>query len=129
MYSIELTRDLFRPAVTVPGSPIAGEDFNITCRLDGVVERLVVGIVTLAWFLPSSGTPGIQTRDGTAYTIPLQFTPVVTSNADTYECVVRIQGIPSLTVSETQGELLLVQSNVMLYKNIVISSVVHILFC
>ena len=110
LYLIELTRDLFMPDIIVPYIPTAGENFNITCRLDGVVERLVVGTVTLAWFFPPAGTPGIQTRDGTAYTIPLQFTPVVTSNADTYECAVRIQGIPSLTVVEIQREVLHVQS-------------------
>ena len=127
LYSTEFARDLFTPAIIVPVTPTAGEDFNITCRLDGVVERLVVGIVTLGWFLPPAGTPGMQTRDGTAYTISLQFTPVVTSNTGTYECVARIQNIPSLTVLESQGGDLLVQSNVML--RIVTSFVVHILFC
>ena len=114
MYSIDLTRELFTPTVIVPRIPTAGEDFTITCRLDGVVERLVVGTVTLGWFLPPGGTPGMQTRDGTAYTIPLQFTPVMTMNAGTYRCVTEIQGIPSLNVFEVQGEVMRVQSNVML---------------
>ena len=115
LYSIELTHDLFTPAIIVSHNPTAGEQFNITCRLDGVVERLAVGTVSLSWLNPPAGTPGMQTRDGSAYTKQLQFTPVVvTSNAAAYMCVAQIQGISSLNVTVLQEEVLLVQSNFML---------------
>ena len=58
----------------------------MTCRLDGVVERLVMTTVLLAWASPPGGVEGILANDGAAFIRPLTFTPVTTSDANNYQC-------------------------------------------
>ena len=109
---IVLSDHLFEPTVIVPGTPTAGEDFIVTCRLDGVVERLVVGRINL--ILPGANLLG-QTPIGTPIVVTQQFTPVTTSDAKLYSCVASVSGTTSGIFFESTivGELF-VQSNAML---------------
>ena len=94
--------------------PTAGDNFNIICKLDGVVERLVSGTsVSLSFFNPPGGAPGDQSQDGSAYIIPRIFTPGKTSDVGTYTCIATAV-IPSLGafLSFANGRILQIQSNV-----------------
>ena len=84
---IALIDNLFGSAVIVPGTPTAGEDFNITCRLDGVVERLVVGRVYIFF---AGALKHVQTPTGGPVILLQQFTPVTTFAAAIYICAVYV---------------------------------------
>ena len=74
--------------------PTAGDNFNIICRLDGVVERLVGTLaVTLSFPNPPGGAPGDQSRDGLAYIRPRFFNPGMTDDVGVYTCLAVV--IPS----------------------------------
>ena len=108
-----LSNNLFTPAVIIPGAPTAGDDFNIICRLDGVVERLVgTPVVTLSFVNPPGGEPGEQAHYGTAYIRPRIFNPGKTSDVGTYTCFAVV--IPSTGgyFGRTASETLQIQSNV-----------------
>ena len=82
-----LSNAVFTPRVIIPGVPTAGDNFNIICRLDGVVERLAVTpIVFLTFANPPGGTPGDQSQDGSAYNLPRIFNPGMTDDVGTYRC-------------------------------------------
>ena len=84
-----LSNAVFTPHVIIPGVPTAGDNVNIICRLDGVyiVERLAVTpTVVLTFTSPPGGTAGDQSQDGSAYTRPCIFTPVMTDDVGTYTC-------------------------------------------
>ena len=84
---VALSHDLFAPDITIPGIPTAGDNFNIICRLDGVVERLVsTPLVFLSFSNPPGGASGDQSHDGSAYIIPRIFNPGETSDVGTYLC-------------------------------------------
>ena len=90
-HHVALSNDLFIPDIIIfPGIPTAGEDFTMICRLDGVVQRLVMGSVILAWTSPRGGVEGMQANDGAAFIRPLTFTPVTTSDANDYQCVATV---------------------------------------
>ena len=108
---IVLSDDLVEPTVTVPGTPTAGEDFIITCRVDGVVERLVVGRVLL--FLDGVILQ-VQAPIGAPIVVTQQFTPVTTSDAKIYSCVAIVFATTSgISFGSTTFGELLVQSNAM----------------
>ena len=84
---VALSHDLFAPDIIIPGIPTAGDNFNIICRLDGVVERLVsTPLVFLSFSNPPGGASGDQSQDGSTYIIPRIFKPGETSDAGTYLC-------------------------------------------
>ena len=86
-----LSNAVFTPRVIIPGVPTAGDNFNIICRLDGVVERLAVTpTVILTFANPPGGTPGDQSQDGSTYTRPRIFNPVITDDVGTYTCFATI---------------------------------------
>ena len=87
--TVALSNNLFTPDITIPGTPTctAGDNFNIICRLDGVVERLVgTPTVTLSFTNPPGGVSGGQSRDGLAYIRPRIFNPVMIDDAGKYTC-------------------------------------------
>ena len=91
---VALSNDLFTPDIIISGAPTAGDNFNIICRLDGVVERLVgTPTVVLSFLSPPGGVSGSQSRDGLAYIRPRLFSPGMTDNSGTYTCVATV--IPS----------------------------------
>ena len=109
---IALSNDLFTPDVIIPGVPTAGDDFNIICRLDGVVERLVgTPTVILSFINPPGGAPGDQAHDGSAYIRPLIFNPGKTSDFGTYTCIATVVPSTGAFVSVSSG-ILRIQSNV-----------------
>ena len=112
---VALSNNLFTPVIIVPGIPTAGENFAITCRLDGVVERLATRRVTLALFGKVSATV-VATDIGTPVIVSHQFTPVRTSDAGSFTCDAIIHNIPTsgIFISEILNGELLVQSNVLL---------------
>ena len=88
MLFVELSNDLFTPDIIIPGAPTAGDNFNIICRLDGVVERLVgTPAIILAFSNPQGGLSGSLYRDGLAYIRPRLFNPGTTGDIGTYTCV------------------------------------------
>ena len=108
---VGLSGKVFTPVI-VPGIPTAGENFNLTCRLAGTVERLVTGTVTLS-FPPVSLFTAVT---GAPIMVSQKFTPVRTSNAGSYTCDATIRNTPTsgnFLSDEASGELL-IQSNVML---------------
>ena len=96
--TVALSNNLFTPDIIIPGTPTctAGDNFNIICRLDGVVERLVgTPSVTLSFTNPPGGVSGGQSRDGLAYIRPRIFNPVMIDDAGKYTCFAAVY-IPSL---------------------------------
>ena len=84
---VALSNDLFIPDIIIPGIPTAGDNFNITCRLDGVVERLVGTRLVVVHFIVSPG--GFSTdlsRDGLAYITSHFFYPGTTVNTGICIC-------------------------------------------
>ena len=93
--------------------PTAGDNFNIICRLDGVVERLVsTPLVFLAFVNAPGGTPEDQSKDGSAYIIPRIFNPGETSDVGTYTCVTTVFPLSGGIFASTASEILQIQSNV-----------------
>ena len=90
-----LSNALFTPHVIIPGVPTAGDNFNIICRLDGVVERLVTPTVILTFLNPPGGTAEDQSQDGSAYTLPRIFNPGMTDDVGTYTCFATVISILS----------------------------------
>ena len=92
---VALSNDLFTPDIIIPGTPTAGDNFNIICRLNGVVERLVgTPTVTLSFInYPQGGVPGQLSRDGLSYIRPRFFNPGMTDDVGVYTCVAAV--IPS----------------------------------
>ena len=85
---VALSNDLFTPDIIIPGVPTAGDNFNITCRLDGVVERLVdTPVVILEFSNAPGGLSGDQSQDGLAYIRPRFFDPGMTDDSGTYSCI------------------------------------------
>ena len=93
--------------------PTAGDDFNIICRLDGVVERLVgTPVVTLSYVNPPGGKPGEQDHDGKAYIRPRIFNPGKTSDVGTYACYAVVVPSTGVFFGSTASGTLQIQSNV-----------------
>ena len=91
---VALSNVLFTPDIIIPGAPTAGDDFNIRCRLDGVVERLVgTPTVTLSFTNPPGGVSGDQSQDGLSYIRPRFFNPGMTDDVGVYTCLATV--IPS----------------------------------
>ena len=113
---VALNNSLFIPDVIVPGIATAGENFNITCRLDGVIERLVQGVATLN-ILPNTILT-VPTLSGTAIMVTRQFTPVRTSDAMNYTCAATVFDTPSgfVSIATGVGEVF-VQSNAFNFHN------------
>ena len=106
---VALSNATFTPCIIIPGVPTAGDNFNITCKLDGVVERLAVSpTVTLTFFNPPGGTPNNQSQNESAYILPHIFNPGMTAAGGTYECVATI--ISNLIFVESATEVLQIQS-------------------
>ena len=114
---VALNNDLFTPNIIIPDAPTAGDNFNITCRLDGVVERLVgTPTVILSFNNPPGGVSGDQSRDGLSYIRSRLFNPGKTDDVGTYTCVAVV--IPSsggfFGAASSSGTLQ-IQSNVTIY--------------
>ena len=110
-----LSNNLFTPDIIISGVPTAGDNFNIICRLAGVVERLVgTQTISLSFFNTPGGAPGDQSQDGSAYIIPRFFNPVMTGDVGTYTCVAIV--IPSSwgLYGSTSVRILQIRSNVTL---------------
>ena len=88
---VALSNNLFKPDIIIPDVPTAGDSFNIICRLDGVVEKLVGTLtVILSFPNPPGGAPGDQSRDGLSYVRPRFFNPVTTGDVGTYICLATV---------------------------------------
>ena len=85
---VALSDNLFTPDIIIPGVPTAGDNFNITCRLDGVVERLVGTLDVFLLFInvPGGGLTSGQYRDGLAYIRSHFLNPGMTGDTGTYHC-------------------------------------------
>ena len=109
---VALSNDLFTPHVIIPGTPTAGDNFNIICRLDGIVKRLVsTPAVLLIFISPPGGVSGDQSRDGSAYIRPRIFNPGKTSDVGTYICGASVF-LSSGLFGDTASGILQIQSNV-----------------
>ena len=110
---VALSSDLFTPDIIIPGAPTAGDNFNIICRLDGVVERLVgTPTVSLSFLSPPGGLSGGQSHDGSAFIRPRIFNPGKTSDVGIYSCLVTVI-TPSLGLFfGIANRILQIQSNV-----------------
>ena len=101
-----LSNALFSPHVIIPGVPTAGDNFNIICRLDRVVERLAVTPTVLTSFVnPPGGTAGDQSQDGSTYNLPRIFSPGMTYDVGTYTCFVTIIVVPNSYVTSGTAQL------------------------
>ena len=91
-----LTEALFTPRLIIPVAPTAGNSFNIICRLDGVVERLVsVARVSLSYDVTPGGLTGSTTREGLAYVRQQIFASGMLSDVGTYECLATVLKLPN----------------------------------
>ena len=117
---IALNNDLFTPDIIIPGVPTAGDDFNIICRLDGVVDRLVgAPTVTLSFVNQPGGEPGEQAHDGSAYIRPRIFNPVKTSDVGSYACFAVVVPSTGGFFGSTASKILQIQSNVTVIYNFI----------
>ena len=91
--SVALTSSLFKPEVSIPSVPVAGDSFAITCILDGVVETLVGVKVDVEFINPPGRVPTNQSLEGSAYVKQLIFNPVKTSDVGDYTCQVVISDL------------------------------------
>ena len=111
---VALSNDLFTPDITIPGIPTAVDNFNIICRLDGVVERLVGTRLVVVHFIISSG--GFSTdlsRDGLAYITSRFFYPGTTVNTGICIChAIVISSLDWVFFSSSSGTLQIKVSNV-----------------
>ena len=112
MLFVELSNDLFTPDIIIPGELTAGDNFNITCRLDGVVERLVgtPTVVTLSFINPPGGASGDQSRDGSAYIRPHFFNPGTTGDSGTYSCRALVSSSSDMIFIHSSSETLQIKS-------------------
>ena len=110
MLFVALSDNLFTPDIIIPGTPTAGDNFNITCRLDGVVERLVGTPTVLLLFssLPGGGVTGNLFRDGLAYIRQHRFNPGMTNDAGTYACIAAV--LSNFFFFSTSSETLQIKS-------------------
>ena len=109
--TVALSNDLFVPDIIIPGVPIAGDKFNIICRLDGVVERLVgTPTVLLSFSNPPGGVSGILFQDGLAYSRSRFFNPGKTDDVGTYTCVATIFLPRGFVFGSTSSGILQIQS-------------------
>ena len=97
LYRITFTFSLalgaaFTPRIIIPGVPTAGDNFSILCRLDGVVERLAVTLVSLslAFINPAGGTAGEMSQNRSAYIRPHFLNPGMTDDVGTYTCLATV---------------------------------------
>ena len=111
-FFLALNNAAFTPRVIIPGIPTAGDNFNITCRLDGVVERLVVTptIVNLEFASPQGGQhTGEQSQELSVYTRQRIFSPGITNEAGAYTCFSTVR-ISSFYNSASSAVRLQIQS-------------------
>ena len=100
LLNLALSGSLFLPDVIIPGVPTAGDNFNIICRLDGVVERLVnTPQVVLAFVSPLGGASGEQSQDGLAFIRPRIFNPMEISDVGNYTCAASIISLGFIATS------------------------------
>ena len=93
--------------------PTAGDKFNIICRLDGVVERLVgTPTVSLSFGNPPGGVSGEQFQDGSAYIRSRTFNPGKTSDVGTYRCFALVDAAAKNFFGGIAIGILQIQSNV-----------------
>ena len=111
---VVLSNDLFVPDIIIPGAPTAENEFsNITCRLDGVVERLVdMPTVILSFINPPGGVSGDQSRDGLAYIRPHFFNPVTIDDIGNYTCIAQVISPSGGFFRGVSSEILQIQSNI-----------------
>ena len=86
-YTLALNDTVFTPLVIIPNDLTAGDNFNITCQLNGVVERLAeTPLVSLTFSDSPNGTQGELIQNGLTYIRQLIFNPGITDNAGSYKC-------------------------------------------
>ena len=118
--TVALSNDLFTPDIIIPGVPTAGDNFNIICRLDGVVERLVgTPLVSLAFSNPPGGVSGVLSQYGTVYIRPRIFNPGKISDVGTYTCAAAVIPSKESFFGNTTNEILQIQSNVTVIYNFI----------
>ena len=82
--------------IVIPSVPVAGQAFNLTCRVD-VPNRFVENITGIRWTYDlgasqdvtasnSDASVGPLTRNGDAFTSVLTLNPVKTNDARRYYC-------------------------------------------
>ena len=114
MLFVALSNDLFTPDIIFPGAPTAGDNFNIICKLAGVVERLVgAPTVILSFITPPGGAPGEhQVNDGSGHIRPRIFNPGKTSDVGAYTCIATIISPLGGFFGIATSRILQIQSNV-----------------
>ena len=107
---IALSNDLFIPDIIIPGVPTTGDSFNITCRLAGVVERLVSGTSLILSFVSSpGGVSGDLALNGSAFIRSHIFNSVRTSDSGLYTCVSMVI-VPGGVLSASTNKILQIES-------------------
>ena len=113
MLFVALSNDLFTPDIIIPGAPTAGDNFNIICKLAGVVERLVgAPTVSLTFINPPGGASGEQFDDGSGHIRPRIFNPGKTSDVGAYTCIATIISPLGGFFGIATSRILQIQSNV-----------------
>ena len=107
---VALNGNLFTPDVIIPGAPTAGDEFNITCRLDGVVERFVGMQAVSLSFSNTPGMPGQQSQDGLAYSRSFFFNPVTSGDIGTYTCIATVISSSGSAFVSSSSETLQIKS-------------------
>ena len=91
LFSAALSSAKILHQLIIPDVPTAGDNFTITCRLDGAVDRLAVTpIVMLNFTYPHGGVSNELIQDGLLYNRKQSFNPGKTSDAGNYTCLATI---------------------------------------
>ena len=114
---LALSGSLFTPDFTISGIPTGGDNFNFTCTVQGVAERLKAGSFVEVRFLGPQGTGGSAVEDS-VFVERFVLNPTRTNDAGTYLCIVTVFGVSPGTVAASVSRNLQIRSN---------STVVH--FC
>ena len=117
----------FTPRVIIPGVPTAGDNFNIVCRLDGVIERLAVTplLVNLAYTSAPGGMSGDTLQTGLVLTRLRMFNPGKADDVGMYTCIATVIVLSSGFIGLGNG-LLQIQSMIV---PLIHFSYLHVLFC
>ena len=88
---LALSGSLFAPDFTISDIPTAGDNFNFTCTVQGVAERLISGSFVVVRFLVPTGAGG-SLIDESVYAKRYVLNPTRTNDAGSYSCLVTVFG-------------------------------------
>ena len=89
MLHLALSGSLFDPDFTISDIPTAGDNFNFTCTVRGVAERLISGTYIEVRIIKPTGAGGSPVEES-VYVKRYILNPTRTNDAGRYRCIVTV---------------------------------------